>query len=106
MPIEAIDRERAWPHRPVTQDTNRADWMRGEYDRLPIIRDMAAARELRGGDLSARLGALLDEARALSVDLRAARDAAPDGGKAGYRLANNRVEQAIAALARAAEVAL
>lgn len=56
--------------------------------------------------LSSRLDALLDEARALSIDLRTARDAAPDGGKAGYRLANQRVEQAIAKLAQAAEVKL
>lgn len=56
--------------------------------------------------LSSRLDALLDEARALSADLRAARDAAPDGGKAGYRLANNRVERAIEQLSNAAAVSL
>lgn len=46
------------------------------------------------------------QARNLSAYLRAARNAAPDGDKAGLRLANNRVEQAIAALAKAAEVKL
>lgn len=68
--------------------------------------ERAAAKAGRLDILPIRVAAVLAEARALSDDLRAARNAAPEGGKAGLRLANNRVEQAIAALAKAAEVKL
>lgn len=53
--------------------------------------------------LQKRLDDLAETARALSVDIRAARDAAEPGAKAAYRYPLRHVEQAVALIERAAK---
>lgn len=44
-PVTVDDREAAWRFKPSCYDEgDRDDWMRGKYDRLPLIRSYAAHR--------------------------------------------------------------